>query len=375
MKDKREKEIIKTSIIGIIGNILLVAFKGFVGFIAGSIAIIMDALNNLTDALSSVITILGTKLSNKKPDKNHPYGYGKIEYITSSIIAFLILFAGSMAIYESVRSLINYYNDKVMPSFDIYALIIVSGAILAKIAIGLFFKSKAKKIKSDALNASGTDALFDSVLSLSTLVSIIFVKYLNIYIEGYLGIIIGLFIIKSGFEILKESLSGMIGERFDREFILNVKNDINNIDGVLGTYDIIMNSYGHNKNIGSCHIGVDESLKASDIQAIERQITELLYTKYDTIMTIGIYAQNSTDSEVNNLLKIVRDVINNYDNILQLHGFYLDKKRKILSFDLVVSFDDKKPLDTINNIKNEVSNLIKDYNIIINYDQDFSLSE
>ena len=214
----REKVIIKTSIIGIIGNIFLVIFKAFVGIIAGSVSIIMDAINNFTDALSSIITIIGTKLSGKKPNKKHPYGYGRIEYLTSTLIAMLILFAGGMAIYESIKSIIDYFQNWTMPSFEIYSIIIIAAAILVKVSIGLYFRHKGNKIDSEALKASGMDALFDSILSTATLVGVILAKFANLYVEGFLGILIGLFILKSGFGVLAESLSSMIGNRFDKEY-------------------------------------------------------------------------------------------------------------------------------------------------------------
>ncbi len=370
----REKEIVKTSFIGIIGNIILVGFKAFVGFLAGSISIVMDALNNLTDALSSTITIVGTKLSGKRPNKRHPYGYGRIEYITSSLIAALILFAGGMAIYESIKSIIDYFKNGTMPEFEIYSIIIVAGAIVIKILIGLFFRYKAKKVDSDALKASGDDALFDSILSSSTLVGVIVAKYAGLYIEGYLGIIIGLFILKSGFEVLKESLSSMIGDRFDKEYILKIKEDINSIPGVLGSYDLILNSYGHNKNIGSVHIGIKDDLSAREIQEIERSITGLMYTKYNTIMTVGVYAENLDTELSRKVHSDILDIIKNYEYVLQIHGFYLDPDKKIINYDLVISFDDETPDDTIEKIRLENEKLYPDYKIYINFDQDFSLS-
>ena len=370
----REKEIVKTSFIGIIGNIILVGFKAFVGFLAGSISIVMDALNNLTDALSSTITIVGTKLSGKRPNKRHPYGYGRIEYITSSLIAALILFAGAMAIYESIKSIIDYFKNGTMPEFEIYSIIIVAAAIVIKILIGLFFRFKAKKVDSDALKASGDDALFDSILSSSTLVGVIVAKYANFYIEGYLGILIGLFILKSGFEVLKESLSSMIGDRFDKEYILKVKEDINSIPGVLGSYDLILNSYGHNKNIGSVHIGIKDDLSAREIQEIERSITGLMYSKYNTIMTVGVYAENLDTELSRKVHSDILDIIKNYEYVLQIHGFYLDETKKIINYDLVISFDDDNPEDTIEKIRLENEKLYPDYKIYINFDQDFSLS-
>ena len=372
--EKRSKEIVKTSFIGIIGNILLVGFKAFIGLIAGSISIIMDALNNLTDALSSIITIIGTKLSGKRPNKKHPYGYGRIEYITSALIASLILFAGSMAIYESIKSIIDYFQNGSMPNFEIYSFIIIGAAIVVKIAIGLYFKYKGKKFDSDALKASGTDALFDSVLSAATLVGAIIAKAFNFYVEGYLGIIIGLFILKSGFEVMKESLSSIIGERFDKEFIVQIKNDINSIDGVLGTYDLILNSYGINKNIGSVHIGVKDGLTAKEIQVIERQISSIMFEKYHTIMTVGIYAENLDDPESKEIFENIKNIIKDYKHILQMHGFYFDKEISLINFDLLISFDDEKPLETINEIKEKLNKIYDKYHININFDQDFSLS-
>ena len=370
----REKVIIKTSIIGIIGNIFLVIFKAFVGIIAGSVSIIMDAINNFTDALSSIITIIGTKLSGKKPNKKHPYGYGRIEYLTSTLIAMLILFAGGMAIYESIKSIIDYFQNGTMPSFEIYSIIIIAAAIVVKVAIGLFFRHKGNKIDSDALRASGMDALFDSILSTATLVGVILAKFANLYVEGFLGIIIGLFILKSGFGVLAESLSSMIGNRFDKEYIKEIKKEINSIDGVNGSYDLILNSYGHNKSIGSVHIGVSDKLSAKEIQKIERDITMLMYTKYNTIMTIGIYAENFSDEFSKEYYSKVLDIIKKYDTVLQIHGFYIDKDLMLINYDLVISFDDLNPEETINKIKEETEKIDPNYKIIINYDQDFSLS-
>lgn len=370
----RERIIVRTSFIGIIGNFLLVAFKAFVGLLAGSVSIIMDAVNNFTDALSSIITIIGTKLSNKRPNKKHPYGYGRIEYITSTLIAVLILIAGGMAIYESIQSIIDYFQNGTMPSFEVYSIIIIAAAIIFKVLIGLFFRHKGKVVDSEALKASGMDALFDSILSTSTLVGMLIAKFGGLYVEGYLGILIGAFILKSGFGVLKEALSSMIGDRFDKEYIKEIKDAILSVEGVNGCYDLILNSYGHNKNIGSVHIGISDKLGAKDIQAIERNITALLYYKYNTIMTVGIYAEDFSDEATKLAHEKVLSIVKEYKQVLQLHGFYLDQEKKILNFDLVISFDDEAPLDTINEIQKQVQMAMSDYQIIINFDQDFSLS-
>ena len=371
----REKEIVKTSVVGIVGNVFLVAFKAFVGFLAGSIAIIMDAVNNLTDALSSIITIIGAKLSGKSPDKKHPYGYGRIEYLTSTLIAVLILFAGGMAVFESVRSIIDHFENGSMPTFEIYSIVIVAAAIGAKVGIGLFFKKRGATIDSDALKASGIDALFDSVLSTATLVGVLVAKFAGVYIEGYLGVLIGLFILKSGVGVLMESLSSMIGDRFERDYVLAIKEDINKVAGVRGCYDLILNGYGHDRNIGSVHIGVASELTAREIQAIEREITMLMYTKYHTIMTVGIYAENSTDESAKRIFEGVLSCVKQHPSVLQTHGFFADEASKTISFDLVISFDDPDPLATIAAVKQEIERDNEGYTVYVQYDRDFSLSE
>ena len=375
MKDNREREIVKTSVLGIVGNAFLVAFKAFVGILAGSIAIIMDAVNNFTDALSGTITIAGTKLAGKKPDKKHPYGYGRIEYLTSTLIAVLILFAGGMAVYESIQSIIDHFRNGTMPSFETYSIVIVAVAIGVKIAIGLFFRKKGQTVESDALKASGMDALFDSVLSTATLVGVLVAKFAGFYLEGYLGIAIGLFILKSGFEVMRESLSSMIGDRFEKDYVTAIKEDINKLEGVHGCYDLILNNYGHDRNIGSVHIGVNDDLTAREIQAIERKITVLLYEKYNTIMTVGVYADNQSDAFSREIFDKVCAVVKEHPHILQTHGFYVDEKEKAISFDLVISFDDPNPTETIRAVKEGVEERNEGYRVFVQFDQDFSLSE
>ena len=375
-KDKREQIIVRTSIIGILGNILLVGFKATIGFIAGSISIVVDALNNLTDVLSSVITIVGTKISNKKPDRKHPFGHGRVEYITSTLVAFLILFAGGLAIYESIKSIVDYFSsaEKTLPSFTVWSLVIIGVAILVKVGIGIFYSIQGKRVNSSALKASGMDALWDAALSTATLVGAIFAYALGWYVEGYLGIVIGLFIIKSGIGILTESFSLIIGERHDKDEIRSIKEDICSIEGVQGAYDLIINSYGPNKNIGSVHIGVANDLTAKEIQIIERNITALMYSKYSTIMTVGIYADNVESEISKSIHKSVVELIKRNPNILQLHGFFVDEERKLCNFDLVISFDEKEPDLVIENIRKSLSEQFSDFTFIITLDNDYSLS-
>ena len=372
----REKTIIRTSVIGIVANLLLVGFKAFVGFLAGSISIVMDALNNLTDALSSIITIIGTKLSNKKPDRKHPFGHGRVEYITSTIIAALILFAGGLAIYESIMSIITYFTsaEKTLPSFEWYSLVIIGVAVLVKVGIGIFYKIQGKKVNSEALKASGTDALFDAILSTATLVGAIFAYTLHWYVEGYLGIAIGLFIIKSGIDVLRSSFSSIIGERHDADETKSILADIATVPGVKGAYDLIIHSYGPNKYVGSVHIGVDGGLSAKEIQIIERNIAALMASKYNMFMTVGIYADNVDGKLSNEIRTKIQEFMKNDSNILQMHGFFVDEVQKFCNFDLVFSFNEKEPEKKIEEIKESLTKQYPDMVFYIQLDRDYSLS-
>lgn len=367
----REKGIAQTSLIGILGNIVLVSVKAVIGFIAGSISIIMDAVNNLTDALSSIITIIGTKLSGKKPDKKHPFGHGRIEYITSAIIGIIILIAGISAIYESIQSIIDHFKNGTMADYSITALIIIGVAILIKASLGFFFRYRGKKFESDALKASGVDALFDVLLSLGTLVGALVSKFANFYVEGYIGIVIGLFILRSGFEVIKGAVTYIIGSKFDENLSTEIKLAISQVKGVEGVYDLILNNYGYNRYIGSVHVGVKDSLTAKEIQDIERAVNYLMYTKYNTIMTTGIYAEN-TSSEIAKAIKVeALKIIEEYPAITQLHGFYIDETRKFVNFDLVISFDVNETDGLVKEVTDKLNNKYEDYTFFVNVDRDY----
>lgn len=365
----REKQIIKTSFVGIFVNLLLVGFKAFVGILASSIAIIMDAVNNLTDALSSLITIIGTKLAGKKPNKKHPYGYGRIEYVTSTMISFIILFAGFTAIYESIKSLI----DKQTPTYDTTSIIIVSVAIVVKLLLGLYFRHVGKKVESDALKASGLDALFDSILSLSTLVALIISLTAKVNIEGYLGIIIGLLILKSGCDALRESLSQIIGNRLDSEKAEQIKALIASTSNeVKGVYDLVVNSYGPNKFIGSVHIEIDDRMQAKEIQYLERQIQTAVYEKFQIALTIGVYAANVSTPKSLEIKEYVIEFLKKYEHIIQMHGFYVDEDKKYVLFDVIFDFDEDKRGEKVEEIKKELEAKFSDYKFHIIIDTDYT---
>ena len=367
MKD-RSKIILRTSFIGILTNIGLVILKTIVGLFAHSVAIIMDAVNNLSDALSSVITIVGTKLAQKKPDAKHPYGHGRVEYVTSLVIGIIIIVAGISAIVESIISIVNRQE----PQFEIISLILIAVAVAVKIVLGLYFRHVGKKVNSEALKGSGIDALFDALLSFGTLVAIAVYLIWKVNIEGYIGAVIGLFMIKSGIDVLRHSLSSIIGERTSKETSEAIKHLVCENPEVRGAYDLIVNNYGPDRGIGSIHIEVDDTMTAKEIHPLTRKIAVQVYEKFGIIMTVGIYASNNSDPIINEIRHSIQQEVLNHPTIKQIHGFYCDQETKTISFDVIVDFKDKDSGQLIKDIISDLSTQYPDYHFFVIEDKDFS---
>lgn len=330
----RQKQIVRVSVLGIAANLVLVAFKAVVGLVTGSIAVILDAVNNLSDALSSVITIVGTKLASRAPDKKHPYGYGRIENVTSVVIAVIVLLAGITSLRESFSKILHPESAE----YTAVSLIIIGAAVLVKFFLGRYVKSAGEKYNSDSLAASGSDALFDAVISLSTFVAAVISLVWHVSIEGYLGVVISAVIVKAGIEILIDSLNAIIGYRIDSELSRELKDAVAAYDEVLGAYDLSLHRYGPEKIIGSVHIEVDDAMTARRIHALTRRITADILQRYGVLLTVGIYASNTQGDEEQKLRADVEAIAAEHPEILQLHGFYVDPDTERVSFDIIVDF-------------------------------------
>ena len=365
----RTKKIVQTSIVGIIANVFLAIFKAFVGIVSNSIAITMDAVNNLSDALSSLITIIGAWLSAKEPDKEHPYGYGRIEYLSTMVIGVIILYAGITSLIESVQKIIN--PDK--PDYGTASLVIVTAAIIVKILLGLYTKKSGEKLESDSLVASGKDALNDSIISASTLLAAIIFITTGFSIEAFVGIVIAFMIIKTGFETLKETIGEILGARISTDISRAVKNSINSFPEVNGVYDLLIHDYGNQKLVGSAHIEIPDDITVPQIDKLERKIASKVLS--DTgiyISGISIYSLNTSSEKATEIRTKVNEIIKDYPNALQMHGLYLDEEEKKITFDLVVSFKEKDKKGLISQVKEKVEKLYPGYDAQIALDYDFS---
>ena len=369
MKNNREKIVVKTSIISIVSNIVLAGFKAFVGLLSNSIAIVSDAINNLSDALSSIITIVGTKLAGKAPDKKHPYGYGRIEYMTSLVVSGIVLYAGITAIVESVKKIIHPET----PDYSLITLVILIAGIVVKFVLGMYVKKKGKDVNSDSLVASGSDAFNDAILSISVLASAIVYMIFNISLEAYVGVVLSLFIIKAGFELIKESVDNMLGVRIESDLAKNIKKEVIKEKDVQGAFDLVLHDYGPDRYSGSVHIEVADTLSVADIDKISRRITKNIKEKYGVILhTIGVYSVNTKNKKISSVQKEIQDIVFSHKGILQMHGFYFDEDDKSISFDIIIDFKVKNRDDVYKDIYNEVQKRYKDFTISITLDIDFS---
>ena len=364
----RTSEIVKVSIRGVAVNLLLVIFKALVGFAAHSVAIILDAVNNLSDSFSSVITIFGTKLAGKDADKEHPYGHGRLEYITSSVVAVIVLTAGITSLKEAIIKIMHPDETKYTPVM----VVIIAAAIATKLLLGKYFSKKGMEFNSSSLKASGVDASFDAVISGATLVSAVINMRFGLNLEGWLGAVISVFILKTGIEIITESVSSIIGARVDDELAINIKNSLNAHKEVLGSYDLILHNYGPDAYIGSVHVEVSDGMTAKEIDTLSRELSYEIYNVYGVVITIGIYATN-TDSEKGMEIKAFAEtLIKEYPQVLQLHGFYIDEKTKNISFDIIIDFSETEKSKLAGEIKASLEEKYPDYIFDIRLDRDFS---
>ena len=365
----REKVVIRTSIISILSNIVLAGFKAFVGLLANSIAIISDAINNLSDALSSIITIVGTKLAGKPADKKHPYGYGRIEYMTSFLVSSIVLYAGITSLVESIKKIIKPEEA----NYSTVTLVILIAGILVKLGLGIYVKKKGKEVNSDSLVASGADALNDAILSISVLASAIVYILFHVSLEAYVGVLLSIVIIKAGVELIKESVDNILGVRVESSLSKSIKKEVAKEEHVQGAYDLVLNDYGPDKYIGSVHIEVPDTLTVSEIDKISRRISKRIQEKFGvTLHTVGVYSVNTKDKVISKNQKEIQDIVFSNKGILQMHGFYYDEEEKYISFDIVVDFKVKEKEEMLKGIYEKLEKKYPGFKVNITMDIDIS---
>ena len=367
-ENDREKVIVRTSIVGIVTNIILVVFKMLVGVFTKSIAVILDAVNNLSDALSSIITIIGTKLAGKDPDKKHPLGHGRTEYLTAMIVSAIVLYAGITSLIESIKKIIHPEAAE----YGVSSLVIIFVAVIVKFVLGTYVKKKGESVNSNSLIASGEDARFDSLISFSVLVSALIFIFTHISLEAYVGVLISILIIKSGFEMMRESVDDIVGHRPENEEKKKIKKLISEEQDVRGAYDVIIYDFGPDKLYASCHIELPDTMNIAELDRLTRKIEKKVLKEMGVVLTaIGVYSYNTNHDEAALMRDNIIKKIVARDHVIQVHGFYVDMVEKEIRFDAVLTFDTDHKKE-IEEIKNEVENMYKGYTVNVVADIDLS---
>lgn len=331
-KDCRGAEIIRAGVIGIVVNVVLAALKAVMGMAVHSMAMVFDAVNNLSDALSSIIIIAGMKYASKKPDKKHPLGHGRAEYLTSLVIAALVLYAGINTLIRSVQAILH----PVTPAYSTASLVMITAAVIGKVLLGRYLRSMGRRVRSDALVSSGVDALSDALLSLSVLVSALLFIYAHINLDAWASMMISAFIIRAGVGMLRDSADEVLGKRLAPGLVSNIRETVCADKDVLGAYNLILHSYGPEKMIGSLYVEVPETMTAAEIDRMQRRIAERVFEEHGVLLTgIGIY---SCDPGSDDMRDRIVEIVRRHDGVLQVHGFFLDKEKMRAGFDLVLDY-------------------------------------
>ena len=367
--DSRGKDIIKASVVGILVNLALSVTKMIVGSFSHSIAIILDGVNNMSDMLSSAITIVGIAVAGKEPDREHPMGHGRIEYLSALMISTIIICAGVMALFESVKKIMK----PVVPKYSVAGLSVIGATIVVKIVLGLYVRKTGKRLNSASLIGSGTDAMFDAVIASATMAAGILFLVRGLRIEAWLGSIIAIFIMRVGYRMMRETVSEILGERVDSSLSHKIKNAVYCFPGVIEVSDLILHSYGPDNLIGSVSISVPEDYTASRIDGLTRSIRHEIFGRFGVMLSgVSIYAVNMSDEEMIKTREEITKIVMNHDYVVQMHGFYADTKNKRIYFDLVVDFDAPDRKAVFDHVEKEIKQDYPGYKVIMDRDIDVS---
>ncbi|MEA5083938.1 MAG: cation diffusion facilitator family transporter [Lachnospiraceae bacterium] len=365
--ENREKMIYKAGIVGIGVNALLAVIKLIISSITGSVAIASDAVNNISDGASSVITILGSKLAAKDPDDKHPYGHGRIEYITGLIISIIVIVVGIEFLKTSVLAIIHPKEV----NFTWVSVIIMTITIFAKILLSLYNKKQGKKANSPALIASGADAMGDAAVTSITVIAAIISLFTKFRIDGYVGVIVSGFILYSGIQLVTEIFHDIIGKRGDRNLANKIYSEIKKTPMVQGAYDLVLHNYGPNRYLGSVNVEIEDTYTVREVTEILNPVQERLMEMFDIYFSFGIYAVNTTDEKIIASRKKVLKILRQWPEILNMHAFFINEERKTIRFDIVVTFKLKNSKKLKEDISSEVQREFPNYKTNIKIDHRF----
>lgn len=333
--DSRDGIIATTSGLGIAVNILIAAAKVIVGLLASSIAIVSEGVNNASDALTSVLTLVGTKLARKHPDSKHPFGYGRIEYLTSLVISILILVTGIEMLTSSVK--LVFHPEELSISYLSLTIVAVSAVI--KFFLGVYTIKMGKKAGSGALEAVGLDCRNDSFVSVVTILSAVVFLVFNRSIDAYAGIFTSLIIVKAGLEVLKDTISELLGRPGEKELATKMYNEILKTDGIIGAADMMLHNYGPDAYSGSVNIEIDHNKTVGEIYQFIHKLQLRIMHEYNVTMVFGIYAVDNDHEYIRELRKRIAQFVSSTEHVSSFHAVYLEPDTNLLYCDLIVDYD------------------------------------
>lgn len=373
VKNKRQKIGYLGGIVGAVINLALFASKFAIGIFLNSVSILADAFNNLSDLGSCLVTIIGFKIADKPADKDHPFGHGRGEYIAGLIVSFMVILVG----LEFTKTSINRITNPVKIEFSLVSFIVLIISIIAKAWLGNFNKYLSKEISSGTLNASSFDSFADVITTSCVASSLIISKYTDIPIDGYIGLLVSIFVLYEGYSLIKETISPLLGEAPEPELVKSIVNAVMSYENIIGAHDLIIHSYGSGKYMATIHAEVPSSIPVMDAHEIidkaEREISE----KFDIILVIHMDPINIDDNEINRTRIKIEEILKNFPEVRTIHDFRIVGKEpnKNILFDIVVSRDiphDKLP-SLVAEIKNAVHRKYPSYNLVIECDRDYTI--
>lgn len=328
-----------TNVLGIVFNVLLCLLKLLVGILTASVAVIADAFNNLADASSNIVGFIGFKLAERPADEEHPYGHGRYEYIAGLTVAFFIMVIGFELLTGSVEKIIS----PSIVNFGVVSAVILGASILIKLFMCAMYSYAGKKIKSSALIASSIDSRNDAISTLAVLISLIITKYTNVIIDGYVGVLIAVFILIGGIKVVKDMITPLLGQAPEKEYVEKVKNKLLSYEGVLGVHDLIIHDYGPVRKLASVHLEMsceEDVFKSHElIDAIEREFSEQM-----NLHLVIHYDPISVNDELTNELKeFISNAVVTINSEFTIHDLRIVRgiDVNIVLFDLVVPFNVK----------------------------------
>lgn len=363
-RNVREKYGMLSSITGVIVNILLSVFKLIIGVIASSMSIISDALNNISDAGSSIVTMLGFKMSQKKVDADHPWGHGRMEYISAFIVDILIILVGFELLQSSIDKIIN----PELPSISNVTIILLVVAIIVKLWLFVFYKKIAKTISSAAIKGNAYDSISDSISTFAVLVSALVAKFMGISIDGYVSLLVSVFILITGFKALKEIIDILLGMKPDPELVKEIEEFAVKYDTIEGIHDIMVHDYGPGRKIVSFHAEVPANSDICKAHDIIDQMEQDIFEEFGCITTIHMDPIVVDNEEINKMRKETEEIVKSINEKFSIHDFRMTDggERINLIFDLVIPTDEKVNVEeTVTKIQNEIHNKNKKYYAVI----------